>query len=256
MPTVALFVTCLGDQFRPDTVAHAERLLQRVGCTVEVPLAQTCCGQPAITAGEPEAAARLARHWVETFEPFDAVVTPSGSCASTVHHWYARLLEAQGAGWIPRVEALANRTFELTQYLVDELGISDLGLEVAARVTVHDACHGLRNLGIKHQPRALATAAGAELVEMSEPETCCGFGGSFSTSYPEIATRLADDKLEMAAATGATCVVACDTGCLLHLEARRAVTGIGPEPMHIADLLAAGLDASPDHHSQSRRPHS
>ena len=245
MPTVGLFVTCLGDQVRPDTVANAERLLVRAGCTVEVPLIQTCCGQPAITAGEPEAAARLARHWVETFEPFDAVVTPSGSCASTVRHWYARLLEPLGAGWLPRVDALASRTFELTQYLVDELGFTDLQLAPAGlRVTVHDACHGLRNLGIRDQPRALATAAGVELVEMSEPETCCGFGGSFSASYPEIATHLADDKLAMAAATDADCVVACDTACLLHLEARRAVTGVGPEPVHIADLLASGIDPS------------
>lgn len=241
MPTVALFVTCLGDQFAPDTVWSAVRLLEAAGCDVDVPLTQTCCGQPAVTAGEPEAAARLAEHFVEVFERYHAIVTPSGSCASTVHHWYGRLLAPLGTGWAARADALAARTFELTQYLVDELGRTDLGARVADRVTVHDACHGLRNLGVRDQPRALLAAAGAELVEMREPETCCGFGGSFSVGYGEIAAHLADDKLAMAAETGAACVVSCDTACLMHLEARRRRTGTGPRPVHVADVLAAGL---------------
>ncbi|MFZ4584479.1 MAG: (Fe-S)-binding protein [Acidimicrobiia bacterium] len=243
MPTVALFVTCLGDQFAPHTVHATVRLLEAAGCQVEVPLDQTCCGQPGVTAGEPEAAALLAQHFVEVFESFDAIVAPSGSCASTVHHWYERLLDPLGDDWRTRAQSVAQHTYELTQYLVDVLGRTDLGAQVNRRVTVHDACHGLRNLGVRDQPRALLAAAGAELVEMHEPETCCGFGGSFSLEYSAVAAHLADDKLAMSAGTDASCVVMCDTACLLHLRGRRERTGAGPTPLHIADVLAAGLDA-------------
>lgn len=243
MPTVALFVTCLGDQFAPDTVWSAVRLLEAAGCDVDVPLTQTCCGQPAVTAGEPEAAARLAEHFVEVFERYHAIVTPSGSCASTVHHWYGRLLAPLGTGWAARADALAARTFELTQYLVDELGRTDLGARVADRVTVHDACHGLRNHGVSRSPRALLEAAGATIVEMAEPETCCGFGGTFSQHHGALAGALADAKLGGAAATGAEWLVSGDAACLLHLEGRRRRTGAGPRPVHLADLLARGLPA-------------
>jgi L-lactate dehydrogenase complex protein LldE len=210
---------------------------------VEFPAAQTCCGQPAVSAGEPEAAARLARHFVEVFEPYDAIVAPSGSCAAMVHHWYSRLLEG---GWRERAEAVAARTFELSQYLVDVLGRTDLGARLDARVTVHDACHGLRNLGVGDAPRALLAAAGAEIVEMDEAQTCCGFGGTFAVSHGEISTPLADAKLGFASATGAEWLVSCDQACLLHLEGRRRrVASGGPRPMHLADLLAGGLGRAP-----------
>lgn len=240
VPEVALFVTCLVDQFAPEAGVAAVRLLEAAGCTVVFPEAQSCCGQPALNTGEPEAAAVLARHFVEVFEPYEVVVSPSGSCAAMVHHWYPRLL---GGAWRERAEGVAARTHELTGYLSDGLGRPDLGarLDPVETVTVHDACHGLRILGVKEAPRRLLEAAGATVVEMADPETCCGFGGAFAAKHGEISAPLADDKLAQAAATGARYLVACDSGCLLHLDARRRRTGTGPQPVQLAELLARGL---------------
>ena len=242
MPTVALFVTCVVDVITPDVGIGAVRLLEAAGDTVEFPRAQTCCGQPACNAGEPEAATRLARHFLDVFEPYEVVVAPSGSCVAMVHHWYERLLTGRDA---ERARALAAKTYELTSYLADERGMVDLGARVDARVTVHDACHGLRNLGVRDAPRRLLEAAGATIVELEEPETCCGFGGTFSVKHGEIAAPLADDKLAHAAATGARWLVSGDAACVLHLEGRRRRTGVGPEPVHVARLLADGLQGMP-----------
>jgi L-lactate dehydrogenase complex protein LldE len=240
MLSVALFVTCVVDQITPEVGVAAVRLLEAAGATVEFPSAQTCCGQPACNAGEPEAATRLARHFLDVFEPYEVVVAPSGSCVAMVHHWYERLLTGRDA---ERARALAARTYELTSYLADVLGTVELGSRLDASVTVHDACHGLRNLGVRDAPRRLLAAAGATIIELEEPETCCGFGGTFSVEHGEIAAPLADDKLAHAAATGVRWLVSGDVACLLHLEGRRRRTGIGPEPVHVAQLLAAGLAA-------------
>jgi L-lactate dehydrogenase complex protein LldE len=237
-PEVALFATCVVDLLFPETALSSVRLLEAAGCHVFFPSAQSCCGQPALTAGEPRAAARLARHFVEVFEPYEAVVAPSGSCAATVRHWYTRLLEGE---WRRRAEELAARTYELTAYLVDVLGRDDLGARIGERVTMHDACHLLRNLGVRDAPRRLLSAAGATIVEMTEPETCCGFGGVFAVTHDDISTALADDKLADAAETGARYLVACDQACLMHLEGRRRRVGSGPQPVHVADLLSSGL---------------
>lgn len=238
MPDVALFVTCLVDQVAPDVGVATVRLLEAAGCRVTFPAAQTCCGQPAMSSGEPEAAVRLARHFVETFEPYDAVVTPSGSCAAMVRHWYGHLLDDADR---ERAEAVGGRVHELCEYLVDVLGRDDLGARVDVSVTVHDACHGLRMLGVKEAPRRLLSAAGVTLVEMDDPEVCCGFGGTFAVKHGEISGPLADDKLHQAAATGAEYLVAGDTACLLHLEGRWRRTDAGPRPVHVAELLARGL---------------
>jgi L-lactate dehydrogenase complex protein LldE len=237
MPRVALFVTCVADQLFPDTGVAAVRLLEAAGVTVEFPEAQTCCGQPALAAGEPEAAAALARHWLDVFGGYDAVVAPSGSCAAMVHHWYSRLVPDRHGD----AELLADRTYELTQYLVDVLGTTDVGARLDATVTVHDACHGLRNLGVADAPRALLRGAGATIVEMPEAQTCCGFGGVFAAEHGEIAAPLADDKLAHAATTGAQWLVSGDAACLMHLEGRRRRTHTGPRPVHVAELLASGL---------------
>jgi L-lactate dehydrogenase complex protein LldE len=240
---VALFVTCLVDQLAPEAGVAAVRLLEAAGCVVSFPEAQSCCGQPALNSGEPEAAAVLARHFVEVFEPYEAIVTPSGSCAAMVHHWHARILDGR---WAERAEALARRTYELTSFLVDRLGATEeIGraapLEPGMTVTVHDACHGLRVLGLKTSGRQLLEAAGANVVEMAEPEQCCGFGGTFAAKHGEISAPMADDKLAQAAATGADYLAACDSGCLLHLAGRRRRTGQGPEPVHVAELLGRAL---------------
>ena len=240
---VALFVTCLVDQLAPEAGVAAVRLLEAAGCTVAFPGAQSCCGQPALNSGEPEAAAVLARHFVEVFEPYEAVVTPSGSCAAMVHHWYSRILDGS---WAERAEAVAARTYELTSFLVDRLDAVDrlaqaAPLDASTTVTVHDACHGLRILGLKSSARRLLQAAGATVLEMAEPEQCCGFGGTFAAKHGEISAPMADDKLAQAAATGAEYVAACDSGCLLHLAGRRRRTGQGPEPVHVAELLGRAL---------------
>ncbi len=246
MPKVALFVTCVADQVFPDTAAATVRVLEAAGAEVVFPPLQTCCGQPAITAGEPEAAARLARHHLDVFGALDAgeidaIVAPSGSCTAMVCHHYPELLTDRGG----EARALAARTFELTQYVVDVLGVDDIGARLDTTVTVHDACHGLRNLGLGAAARRLLVAAGATLVEMQEADTCCGFGGVFSFGFPEVSTRLADAKLGHAATTAARYLVSGDLACLMHLDGRRRKIGpaTAPEPIHIADLLASGLPA-------------
>jgi L-lactate dehydrogenase complex protein LldE len=216
-------------------------LLEAAGCDVDFPEGQTCCGQPAVNSGDPEAAAVLARHFVEVFEPYEAVVTPSGSCAAMVRHWFPQVLDG---AWRDRAVEVAGRTWELGQYLVDVLGRLDVGArvaEAAGPVTVHDACHGLRVLGCRDAPRRLLEEAGVQVVEMPEPEVCCGFGGTFAAKHGEISGPMADDKLAQAAGTGAACLVSGDAGCLLHLEGRRARTGVGPPCLHWADVLAGGL---------------
>jgi L-lactate dehydrogenase complex protein LldE len=242
---VSLFVTCVVDQVMPETGVAAVRLLEAAGCTVEFVAAQSCCGQPALSAGEPEAAAVLARHFLDTFEGSDAIVVPSGSCAAMVHHWYDRLVDPEDR---ERARAVVAKTYELGQYLVDVLGRTDLGSRVDAAVTVHDACHALRNLGVRDAPRRLLEAAGATIVEMTEPETCCGFGGTFAVKHGSVSGALADDKLDHADGTGAGYLVSGDGACLAHLEGRRRRTGTGPEPVHYAVLLAAGLPVSLNDH--------
>ena len=236
-PVVALFVTCVADQCFPETAMATVRVLEAAGARVEFPKAQTCCGQPAITAGEPGAAARLARHHLDVFGSYDAVVAPSGSCAAMVRHHYARLLPDCRAA----VDALAARTFELTEYVVDRLGVSDIGARLDVDVTVHDACHGLRILRLGDAQRTLLEGAGARVHEMTEADTCCGFGGVFAMSYPEVSTALADAKLGYAAETAGRYLVSTDLACLMHLDGRRQRLGAGPQPIHVADLLASGL---------------
>lgn len=238
MHTVALFVTCVADQLFPDTAMATVRLLEAAGVRVEFPAEQTCCGQPAFTAGAPDAAVHLARHHVDVFAPYDAVVAPSGSCAAMVRTHFAELLPERRA----EVDALAARTFELTEYLVDVLGVHDVGARLDAPVTVHDACHGLRGLRVADAPRTLLRRAGATIIEMTEADTCCGFGGVFSLGYPEVSTRLADAKLDHARTTETRWLVSTDLACLMHLDGRRSRTREqGPKPVHIADLLASGL---------------
>jgi L-lactate dehydrogenase complex protein LldE len=241
MPKVALFVTCVADQVFPETAAATVRVLEAAGVDVVFPEQQTCCGQPALTAGEPAAATRLARHHVDVFDSadVDAIVAPSGSCAAMVCHHYPELL----TDGHDRATSVAVRTYELTQYLVDVLGVVDIGSRLDAVVTVHDACHGLRNLRIGSQARRLLEATGATVVEMTESDTCCGFGGVFSFGFPEVSTRLADAKIGHATTTKARYLVSGDLACLMHLDGRRTKAGppTSPQPIHIADLLASGL---------------
>jgi L-lactate dehydrogenase complex protein LldE len=236
---VGLLVTCLVDLMRPSIGFAALKLLERPDVEVVVPPAQTCCGQPAYNGGDRENAIALARKHVGEFEEFDAIVAPSGSCAGMVRTHYVELLGDDPA-WRARAEALAAKTWELTQFLAEVLDVDAVPGRFDGTVTYHDSCAGLRELGVKAQPRALLDkVAGLRLVEMPECETCCGFGGTFSVKFGEISTRLADDKCRHVEAAGADAVVAGDLGCMLNIEGRLRRRGhASTQVLHVAEVLA------------------
>ena len=237
-PSVALFVTCLVDQVAPATGQAACRLLDAAGCDVDFPTAQTCCGQPAFNSGFPGDARRMARHFADVFEPYEAIVAPSGSCTAMVRAYYPTLFEGSERA---RFDSIAAKTYELTEFLVDVRGRPDLGAHVETSVSYHASCHLLRELGVADAPRRLLDAAGVRIVELTDPERCCGFGGTFSVVHPEIGVPMADEKLDQAVAAGAGCLVACDTGCLAHLQGRARARGLPLEVRHVADVVAGGL---------------
>jgi L-lactate dehydrogenase complex protein LldE len=237
-PSVALFVTCLVDLHRPTVGFAAIRLLEQAGCTVAVPRAQTCCGQPAYNAGDRATARDLAQGIIDAFEGYDYVVVPSGSCGGMLKHHMPHLFD-DDPNLRARADALAARTFELVSFLTDVLGVATLpGQWPGGTVTYHDACSGLRELGIKEQPRKLLRAIGAPLVEMEDPEVCCGFGGLFCVKYPEISVRMVSDKTRDIMATGAGTVLASDLGCLLNIAGRLQREGHAVKVRHVAEVLA------------------
>lgn len=236
-PRVALFVSCLVNVFRPSVAEAAVRLLEQAGCEVEVPMEQSCCGQPGYNAGAIAAARPLARSLIRCFEGYDYVVAPTGSCAGMIAVHYPRLL-AEEPDWRRRAEALAAKTHELTYFLHTVMGWAPPASERAAGVTYHDSCAGLRELGIRAEPRALLSAAGVPLLEMQHTEVCCGFGGTFCAKLPEISTAMADEKLAHAIESGAVTLTGGDLGCLLHLAGRATVTGVPLTFRHVAEVLA------------------
>ena len=243
-PHVALFVTCLVDLFRPSVGFAAVKLLERAGCRVDVPR-QTCCGQPAYNQGDRADAILIARQTIAAFAGYDYVVAPSGSCAGMLKKHYPALFdEASGDGAAAR--DLAARTFELISFLADVRGLETVEASLAARATYHDACSGLRELGIKKQPRRLlASVRGLQLDELPNAEVCCGFGGTFCVKYPEISTKMVSDKAADIEATGADLVLAGDLGCLMNMAGRLKRQGSRVEARHVAEVLAGELDAPP-----------
>jgi len=237
-PRVALLVTCVVDLMRPRVGFAAARLLEAAGCRVEVPGPQTCCGQPAYNSGAAREARALARRTIELFEGYDYVVAPSGSCIGMVREHYPRLLAAE-ARWSERARALAARSYELTSFLVDVLGAEPPAARLAGRAAYHDSCSGLRELGVRAQPRRLLAAVeGLTLVDLAEPEVCCGFGGTFCVKYPEISARLAADKVADAAASGAELLLGGDLSCLLNIAGRASREGRALRCFHVAEVLA------------------
>ena len=236
---VGLFVTCLVDLMRPSVGFAALKLLERPGVEVIVPQRQTCCGQPAYNSGDRADAIALAHQFVEQFEGFDHVVAPSGSCSGMVRTHYGELLSGDPA-WAARAAALAAKTWELTQFLADVLRIEAVPGRFDGSVAYHDCCAGLREMGVKGQPRALLSkVAGLRMAELAECETCCGFGGAFAVKFGEISTRLADDKCRHAAASAADAIVMGDLGCMLNIAGRLARTGrAAPQVLHVAEVLA------------------
>jgi L-lactate dehydrogenase complex protein LldE len=237
-PRVALLVTCLVDLYRPTVGFAAIRLLEQAGCDVEVPRTQTCCGQPAYNAGDRASARDLARGVIDAFGGFDHVVAPSGSCAGMVAHHYAGLFE-DDPEYRARAEALGARTHELVSFLRDVMGVATVDARYEDTVTYHDSCSGLREMGVKAQPRALlSSVAGLRLAEMADPEICCGFGGTFCVKYPDISTRMVSDKCRDIAATGAGTLLAGDLGCLLNMAGRLQREGSAVKVRHVAEVLA------------------
>ena len=235
---VGLFVTCLVDLFRPTVGFAAVKLLEAAGCTVEVPRLQTCCGQPAYNSGARQDAKDLARRVVDAFEGVDYVVVPSGSCAGQIRAHYPEMFADEPA-MAQRVQHLALRTYELVSFLVDVCGMTGVAARYAGTVTYHDACSGLRELGVKEQPRRLlASVAGLSLKELPGSEVCCGFGGTFCIKYPEISDKMVSEKAADIAATGADTLLAGDLGCLLNMAGKLHRLGTPVSARHVAEVLA------------------
>jgi L-lactate dehydrogenase complex protein LldE len=245
MPTTAqLFVTCIVDTLYPEVGEAVVNILQRAGVTVEFPRDQTCCGQPAFNAGMRAEARQMAEHTIRVFEerPGDIVI-PSGSCAGMVKHGYQELF-ADDPGWLNRAKNLADRTYELTQYLVDVLQIDELNSEFKEKIAYHPSCHLMREVGIDEQPQLLLSKVhGAELVSLPRRDECCGFGGIFSIEHPEISKEMLDRKIENFLSSGASVLVACDAGCIAHISGGLHRRKIKRKAMHIAEILnQSGLD--------------
>ena len=249
---VGLFVTCLVDLFRPTVGFAAAALLERAGCEVAVPATQVCCGQPAYNSGDRADTKAIARDVIAAFEPFDATVAPSGSCAGMIKRHYPALF-AGDSEWEPRAERLAARTFELVSFLVDECGVDAVDARHEGTVTYHDSCSSLREMGVRAQPRLLlGTVDGLELAELSAPDVCCGFGGTFCVKYPDISGRMVADKAKDIAATGSDTVLAGDMGCLLNIAGRLSREGSAVKARHVAEVLA-GMDDRPAIGEPARR---
>ncbi|MEH6588723.1 MAG: (Fe-S)-binding protein [Halioglobus sp.] len=241
-PHVALFVTCLADLFRPSVAFASITLLERAGCIVTVPELQSCCGQPAYNTGDYEATRPVAKTIIEAFAEADYVVAPSGSCTAMICHHYPTLFEGE---WHQRALDLAARTFELTTFLTEVVSLpaASTTAQPYEAVTYHDSCAGLRELGIKAQPRALLkSACNLDVSELTQSEVCCGFGGTFCVKMPELSTKMASDKLDDALASGAQVLVGGDLGCLMNIAGRARRLGQDIEVRHIAELLSGQLD--------------
>ena len=235
---VALFVTCLVDLFRPSVGFAAVKLLEEVGCTVEVPRAQTCCCQPAYNSGDKADAKAIALRVFDAFTGYEHVVAPSGSCAGMIRVHYPDLFADDPVNR-QRAQELAERSWELVSFLVDVCGMRGVSAQWPRTVTYHDACSGLRELGVKDQPRQLLeSVSGLRLRELPGSEVCCGFGGTFCIKYPEISDKMVTDKAADIAATGAEAVLAGDLGCLLNIAGKLYRQGQRIEARHVAEVLA------------------
>ncbi len=244
-PRVGLYVTCLVDLHRPAVGFAAIKLLEDAGCLVEVPELQTCCGQPAYNGGDRATARDLGRQVLAAFRGFDYVVVPSGSCAGMIKHHLPALMSDDPMLRM-QAEALSTRTYELVSFLTDVLGVTKVEALYSGRVVYHDSCAGLREMGVKAQPRALLRGVtGVELREMADPEVCCGFGGTFCVKYPDISTRMVSDKAADIMASEADTLLAGDMGCLLNMAGRLSRLGSGIAVRHVAEVLADMTDAAP-----------
>jgi len=237
---VSLFIPCLTDQFFPRVGINVYKILKKAGVDVDYPEAQTCCGQPAFNSGYHAEAIELAQRFLQIFRNSEYIVSPSGSCTSMVKIFYPEILEQTQLQ--EQLHEITSKIYEFSDFLVNVLGITDLGVSFPHKVTYHDACHLLRELKIKQAPRDLIRQVrGIELVEMDRSEDCCGFGGTFSVKYPEISTAMVEDKAAAIVQTGAEYVVANDSSCLMQIDGYLRRNRMAAKPIHLADLLGENL---------------
>lgn len=232
-PRISLFVTCLVDQLFPRVGLAMAEVLERTGCRVDFPEGQTCCGQPAFNSGYRDDACEVAKYFLKVFKDAEYVVVPSGSCVSMITHHFAAMIASD------EVRAMAQRTYEFSQFLTDVLKVEDVGAQLSRTVTFHDSCHALRELHIKQGPRRLlSNVRGLTLREMDYAEECCGFGGTFSVKFPEVSGAMARTKVDSILRTGASTVVGVDASCLMQLRGTLLREGHPIEVMHLAEVLA------------------
>jgi L-lactate dehydrogenase complex protein LldE len=246
---VSLFITCLADLYYPEVGESVVRLLHRYGCEVDFPELQTCCGQPAFNSGYQDEAREVARSLIRAFEHSDYVVSPSGSCTGMIHHYYPYLFENEPE-WKAKAEALVQKTYEFSQFLVNVLGVKDLGAEFPEKVTYHPSCHAMRLLGVKQEPmELLRNVRGMEFVELPHKEDCCGFGGTFAVKMADMSEAMVCEKASHVAETKASVLVGTDMGCLMNIGGRLNKEGKPIRVMHLAQLLEEGVKK----HESSKR---
>ncbi len=235
---VTLFIQCLVDTLYPEVGEAMVTVLEKLGLSINCPTDQTCCGQPAYNAGFRTEARDAAERFIGIFEDAPIIVCPSGSCVNTVRNHYPELFK-DDAGWLARAEKVGKKTYEFSEYLVDVLGVEDLGAQFDGKITYHDSCHLNRYLGIKEQPRKLIrNVKGARFIEMHDSDRCCGFGGEFAFRYSEISSAILEDKVKNVMESGADVVIGCDMGCLMNIQGMLDRKKIPIKTMHIAQLLA------------------
>jgi L-lactate dehydrogenase complex protein LldE len=240
MPQAQLFITCLGDQFYTGTLQNMVRILERLGVELIFPAEQTCCGQPLYNNGFEDKSRVVAKSWLRAFSHSHApIVGPSGSCVSMVKHHYVGLFPP-GSPEYAQASEIASRTYELTEYLVQVLQVTELGAVYPHKVTYHASCHYLREMGLRQEARLLLQAVqGLEMVPLQEEDSCCGFGGAFSVTYPEVSRAMMENKVKNILASGADTVVTCEPGCLMNIAGGLQRAGSGMRAMHIIDVLAS-----------------
>jgi L-lactate dehydrogenase complex protein LldE len=237
---VSLFIPCLTDQFFPRVGLNLVKILKKAGASVDYPMEQTCCGQPAFNSGYHEEAIELAERFLRVFRQAEYIVAPSGSCTSMVKIFYPEIVVDHNLSEL--LHEVVSKTYEFSEFLVNVMGITDLGARFPHKVTYHDACHLLRELKVKHPPRELIRhVRDIQFVEMENSEDCCGFGGTFSVKFPEISTAMAEDKARAIVASGAEYVVANDSSCLMQIAGYLSRKGLAAKPLHLAELLGENM---------------
>ena len=235
---VDVFIPCFIDQFYPETAESFVKVLEKAGCKVNYNPEQTCCGQPAFNSGYWKEARTVATKFLNDFEKADIIVAPSASCTAFIKNYYHKLFE-EDKGLLERSEEMKTRVYEFSDFLVNHLQITDLGAEFKHKVTFHDSCAGLREYGVKEEPRELLSKVkGLELIEMDKLDTCCGFGGTFAAKFHHISTAMTEQKVENALETGAEYIVSTEASCLMNMEAYIRKQKLPIKTIHLADILA------------------